>query len=208
MSYNQKRHTCFKGGKSMATKGMQTKQFIIDTSIRLFSEKGYSNVTMKDVCEACNLSRGGLYRHFNSTKEIFIDMLNSHKNNAKNLLDESIKENISARQMLEYFLNQQKSEIQSEYSGLDFAIHEFAFVEKDQRDYMNKRYNSAITMLSKLIDYGQSKNEFKKCNSTILATHIMFLLDSMKTSAPVLILTDNDIDNQINLIKDMVILYE
>lgn len=192
----------------MATKGMQTKQFIIDTSIKLFSEKGYSNVTMKDICEACNLSRGGLYRHFNSTKEIFIDMLNSHKDNSQNLLDKSIKENISARQMLEFFLNQQKSEIQSEYSGLDFAIHEFAFVEKDQHDYMNKRYNSAITMLVKLIDYGQSKGEFKKCNSRILATHIMFLFDSMKTSAHILVLTDEDIDNQINLIKDMVILYE
>lgn len=192
----------------MATKGMQTKQFIIDTSIKLFSEKGYSNVTMKDICEACNLSRGGLYRHFNSTREIFIDMLNSHKDNSQNLLDKSIKENISARQMLEFFLNQQKSEIQSEYSGLDFAIHEFAFVEKDQHDYMNKRYNSAITMLVKLIDYGQSKGEFKKCNSRILATHIMFLFDSMKTSAHILVLTDEDIDNQINLIKDMVILYE
>nr|UWI50607.1 TetR/AcrR family transcriptional regulator [Clostridioides difficile] len=192
----------------MATKGMQTKQFIIDTSIKLFSEKGYSNVTMKDICEACNLSRGGLYRHFNSTKEIFIDMLNSHKDNSQNLLDKSIKENISARQMLEFFLNQQKSEIQSEYSGLDFAIHEFAFVEKDQHDYMNKRYNSAITMLVKLIDSGQSKGEFKKCNSRILATHIMFLFDSMKTSAHILVLTDEDIDNQINLIKDMVILYE
>ncbi|MDV9966360.1 helix-turn-helix domain-containing protein [Clostridioides difficile] len=44
----------------MPTKGEQTKQFIIDTSIMLFSEKGYSNVTMKDICEACNLSRGGL----------------------------------------------------------------------------------------------------------------------------------------------------
>ena len=63
----------------MPTKGEQTKQFIIDTSIMLFSEKGYSNVTMKDICEACNLSRGGLYRHFNSPKEIFISILNTHK---------------------------------------------------------------------------------------------------------------------------------
>lgn len=192
----------------MSTKGEQTKQFIIDTSIMLFSEKGYSNVTMKDICEACNLSRGGLYRHFNSTKEIFISILNTHKDNSQSLLDKSIKENISARHMLEYFLQQQKNDINNKYCGLDFAIHEFAFVEKDQRDYMNKRYNSAITMLSNLIDYGQSKGEFKKCDSKTIAIHIMFLFDSMKTSSPVLRLTNEDIDNQINIIKDMVILHE
>ncbi|WP_227826197.1 hypothetical protein [Clostridioides sp. ZZV15-6383] len=87
-------------------------------------------------------------------------------------------------------------------------MHEFAFVEKDQHDYMDKRYSSAITMLSNLIDYGQYKDEFKKCDSKAVAIHIMFLFDSMKTSASVLKLTNEDIDNQINIIKDMVILYE
>lgn len=192
----------------MPTKGEQTKQFIIDTSIMLFSEKGYSNVTMKDICEACNLSRGGLYRHFNSPKEIFISILNTHKDYSQNLLDKGIKENISARHMLEYFLQQQKTDINGKYCGFDFVIHEFAFVEKDQHDYMNKRYSSAITMLSNLIDYGQYKGEFKKCDSKAVAIHIMFLFDSMKTSASVLKLTNEDIDNQINIIKDMVILYE
>lgn len=45
----------------------------------LFFEKGYSNVIMKDICEVCNLSCGGLYRYFNLLKEIFISILNIYK---------------------------------------------------------------------------------------------------------------------------------
>ena len=45
---------------------------------------------MKDICEATSLSRGGLYRYFGSTKEIFIAMLQ------KNIEDSiySVKKNI------------------------------------------------------------------------------------------------------------------
>jgi AcrR family transcriptional regulator len=59
----------------MAGKGDRTKDYIVKTAAELFSQKGYTAVTMKDLCEACDLSRGGLYRHFGSTKDIFIEVL-------------------------------------------------------------------------------------------------------------------------------------
>ncbi|WP_242657998.1 hypothetical protein [Lachnoclostridium phytofermentans] len=33
---------------------------------------------MKDICDSCGLSRDGLYRHFLSTKEVFIAENNFH----------------------------------------------------------------------------------------------------------------------------------
>lgn len=34
-----------------------TKDFIIETANELFLEKGYKNVTVVDICEACNISK-------------------------------------------------------------------------------------------------------------------------------------------------------
>ena len=44
----------------MGEKSTQKRQFILETAKKIFMEKGYKSVTMKDVVEACGISRGGL----------------------------------------------------------------------------------------------------------------------------------------------------
>ena len=38
-------------------------------------EKGYKQVTMKDIVDACGISRGGLYLYFQNTGEVFEEVL-------------------------------------------------------------------------------------------------------------------------------------
>ena len=61
----------------MGDKSIQKKQYIIDMAAKVFMEKGFKNVTMKDVVEACEISRGGLYLYYESTTELFIDVMKS-----------------------------------------------------------------------------------------------------------------------------------
>ena len=39
----------------MGDKSNQKRQYIIDVAARVFAEKGYKNVTMKDVVDACDI---------------------------------------------------------------------------------------------------------------------------------------------------------
>lgn len=48
----------------------QTPEMIIDTSTRLFIEKGYEQTSIQDILDALQLSKGGLYHHFKSKEEI------------------------------------------------------------------------------------------------------------------------------------------
>lgn len=41
----------------MSDKSAQKKKFIVETARQVFKEKGYKEVTMKDIVEACNISR-------------------------------------------------------------------------------------------------------------------------------------------------------
>lgn len=190
----------------MLNKGNKTKQFIINKSIELFAEKGYSTVTMKDICEICSLSRGGLYRYFGSTKEIFKEILMYDEKNMQIKLEKSIVKKVSPKALLELFLERRKKSIVGANNGLFFAIHEFAFIEKDQREYVNNRFNDAVEMLKILLKYGQKENVFKKFEIDVMALHIIFILDSMETSSTVLEMSEKFIDRQFNLIKEMVII--
>ncbi len=60
----------------MVQKGDRTKREILQAAQELFSQRGYAVVTMSDLCAATGLSRGGLYRHYSSTEEVFAALLN------------------------------------------------------------------------------------------------------------------------------------
>ena len=59
----------------MSDKSVQKKKYILETARRVFGEKGYGCVTMKDIVEACGISRGGLYLYFDSTEQILLEIL-------------------------------------------------------------------------------------------------------------------------------------
>ncbi|MFW6273651.1 MAG: TetR/AcrR family transcriptional regulator [Halanaerobium sp.] len=52
-----------------------TKDVIINSAVRLFSEKNYHAVSMSQIADAADLSKGTLYWHFESKEELFREIL-------------------------------------------------------------------------------------------------------------------------------------
>ena len=88
----------------MSTRGDLTRRKILESARILFAEKGYTAVTMEDVRLCCGLSRGGLYRHYSSTQEIFTQLIEDEQKAAFAALAKAIQDKIPAAQMLETFL--------------------------------------------------------------------------------------------------------
>src|SRR5690625_3835600 len=61
--------------KDMIKKSERTKRYILEKSKEVFKKKGFQTVTMSDIVKACDISRGGLYRYYQSTFEIFKEVL-------------------------------------------------------------------------------------------------------------------------------------
>ena len=55
----------------MGEKSEQKRMYILKQAKTVFAEKGFRAVTMKDIVDICEISRGGLYLYFASTEEIF-----------------------------------------------------------------------------------------------------------------------------------------
>lgn len=49
---------------------MSTKQKIMETAINLFAEKGYSEVSVREITRAVGIKESSLYNHFNSKQQI------------------------------------------------------------------------------------------------------------------------------------------
>ena len=70
----------------MGEKSLQKKKHILETARKVFIEKGYKRVTMKDIVDACGISRGGLYLYFNNTGEIFLEVMKMDNQESGGLL--------------------------------------------------------------------------------------------------------------------------
>ena len=59
----------------MGEKSVQKRKYILEKARQVFVDKGFKKVTMKDIVEACEISRGGLYLYFDDTGQIFTEVM-------------------------------------------------------------------------------------------------------------------------------------
>lgn len=183
----------------MGEKSLQKKKYILETARKVFMEKGYKNVTMKDIVEACDISRGGLYLYFNSTAEIFREVLHMESEEADDVFSDSIREDATATEILALFLKEQKKELLSKKDNLAISTYEYYFGEDvPKKDNILKRqFDSAVKIIEKLIETGVENGEFycEDCRSA--ARNIMFLLEGLKISAHTIGVTPEMVDREL-----------
>lgn len=95
----------------MSEKSVQKRNYIIEKAREVFSQKGYLTVTMKDIVEACEISRGGLYLYFDSIKALFLAVLEKEKEETDDDLEPALSKVTSSADILVLFLQEQKKEI-------------------------------------------------------------------------------------------------
>ncbi len=183
----------------MSDKSLQKKRYILETARKVFMEKGYKNVTMKDIVEACEISRGGLYLYYGSTSEIFVEVLKMETEETDDVFSDNITEDATAVDILLLFLKEQKKELLRKKDNLTVAIYEYFFSgEVSPKDNILKRqFDSASKIIEKLIEAGVDNGEFycEDCRAT--ARNIMFVLEGLKISAQTIGITSEIVDEEL-----------
>ena len=183
----------------MGEKSIQKKRYILETARKVFVEKGFKRVTMKDIVEACDISRGGLYLYFDSTSQIFLEVLKLESEETDDVFSDSITEDATAADILILFLKEQKKELLRKKDTLTQAIYEFYFENQlgKKDNVLRKQFDSAVKIIEKLIETGVENGEFycEDCEGT--ARNIMFVLEGLKICAQTIGITADTVDREI-----------
>jgi AcrR family transcriptional regulator len=185
----------------MQRKGENTRNSILKIAGDLFSEKGFTAVSMQDFCDRLNMSRGGLYRHFDSTTSIFLAMLEKENVSVSWELEKAIFSGVPASQLIARFFSDQKSEIIKWRGRLSVALYEFCLSDEDKKDVLETRYSYAMQVMTRLIQYGQKTGEFTACNAEEIARHIILFCEGLKISSSIVSITEVEIDIQFKILE-------
>lgn len=66
----------------------ETKERILDVSLSLFSQKGYSAVSIRDICRHVNIKESSVYYHFKNKQAIFDELLYRFQKNANDMMEQ------------------------------------------------------------------------------------------------------------------------
>ena len=184
----------------MGEKSAQKRKFIIDTARGVFADKGFKAVTMKDIVEACQISRGGLYLYFNNTDELFIAVLEDEtEDDDDEAVSKALKNEATASDMLALFIKEQKKEILRKKNNLTIASYEYfsAHKQSGKQNPSKKQFDVAVRIVERLIETGVESGEFYCEDPLGCARNMMYVIEGLKVSSRTMGTTEEMIDREL-----------
>ncbi|MBE5869883.1 MAG: TetR/AcrR family transcriptional regulator [Lachnospiraceae bacterium] len=184
----------------MSEKSQRKKNLIIEKARQVFSEKGFRTVTMKDIVEACEISRGGLYLYFDSTESLFKEVLKTESEEAEDdVFEKAVSGKMTSAEILALFLKEQKKEILKKEGALTMAIYEFYFATKlSKRDnILRRQFDEAVLVIEKLIADGVENGEFYCEDAKGAARNIMYVLEGLKIRSQTVGISAGEVNHEI-----------
>ena len=194
----------------MSEKTDQKKALILECARRVFAEKGYRTVTMKDIVEACNISRGGLYLYFSSVEEVFHAVLDKEEKTTDSEIEQEQLQEASNVEMLLWFLKLQKKELLRKKDSLLTAKFEYAFESREEgnQTFLKKERKKALLVLQKILERGMESEEFACFDASREAENIMLAIDGMKLLSCTVGIGEKKIDNEFLYMMQRIVVEE
>lgn len=186
----------------MGEKSLHKKRYIVEKAKDVFHRMGYKAVTMKDIVEECDISRGGLYLYFSNVKELFEAVLEQEAEINKDIMESLEEKDITPGEMMLLYLSQQKKEILKKNGNLSVAKFEYMFDNKAQdiKDFRRAYFNKAVVGLDQIIIDGVGQEWMVCDNPAAAARNIVYTLEGLKVTAQTTGLTSDDMDKEIEYI--------
>jgi len=190
----------------MGEKSVNKKNFILEKARDIFAEKGYASTTMKDVVEACEISRGGVYLYFSNIKDLFEAVIEYESDNAEDF-SAKIPEDASYADVLALFVKEQKKAILSKKSSLTVAIYEYYFANKvsAKNNFIKKEFDVSLYVLEELIKEGIDAGEFYDIDAHRAASNLMYVIEGLKIAAKTRGVSESLVDDEIMYVMQGII---
>jgi len=120
------------------SRGKKTQKRILETALKLFTEKGYDKVTVDEICEKSESSKGSFYQHFSSKSTIFLVKFFEVDDHYAQVI-EAMPEDIDVYEKISIFFHEALCII-NDQMGKDLmkVIYSSALVSNDHTYFLNK----------------------------------------------------------------------
>ncbi len=154
------------------------KEEIINTATKLFKEKGYSAVTMRDLAKAMGIKAASLYNHINSKQDILTDIIISLAEEFTNGMQKVRLSDVSSIEKLKLIVELHVNITEQNTHGMASLNNDWMHLE-EQLDYYLELRNNYEDDFRSILQEGMQKNEIINSNLEIILFSMLSTLRSL-----------------------------
>ncbi len=152
----------------------KTKRKIFETSLKLFSEKGYDATSIEEITATVGVAKGTLYYHFNSKEEIFNFLIEE----GMKLLINSIEIKISkCDNVLDKIKAVSLIQLKAvyKYENLLTIVMSQTWGNETINQFCREKVLEYISVIQSIVQEGVDNGDIVECNAEVLASEIFSL---------------------------------
>ena len=153
---------------------------ILESALRLFSDKGFHNVSMQDIANESEFGVGTLYNFFDSKEQLFIELMKAGIERIGQLLIPILDSNQQEQEKLSEFIRVHVDMIEDNVEFIKLYISQYGMSTSANpmlKDISNLK-TTVATKLESVIKAGIQKQIFRRVHSEIVALSLRATLEA------------------------------
>ncbi|MYH58802.1 MAG: TetR/AcrR family transcriptional regulator [Boseongicola sp. SB0675_bin_26] len=153
-----------------------TKAKIRKAALRLFAERGYNAVSMRDLAEAVGMRQGGLYNHFEGKQALLSDLMETHMVALLEARDTAMAGINGTRARLEAFVRHHVAHHLNYPDDVFLAYMEIRSLDTENRTRIVALRNRYEHMLRKILEDGCAEGLFSIGDAAVHARMLLAMM--------------------------------
>jgi AcrR family transcriptional regulator len=188
-----------------------TREYILITSLTLFSQKSFKEVTMKDIVDQTGLSKGAFYHYFNSKEQVFAEVIQHFfvgmmstdysrlsQNSLKDFYQEILAGEQNSRQEFQNLLSGQKNTIF--HNNYYYLLFDAMRMLPQFKEHHLQQQKAELIAWESIIDIALKNKEIK---STITSTQLAKLFINLSDGVNINLIIGDNINHQENELQEL-----
>ena len=152
----------------------KTKRMIFETSLKLFSEKGYDATSIEEITATVGVAKGTLYYHFNSKEEIFNFLIDEGMKLLINSIEiktskcDNVLDKIKAVSLIQL-------KAVAKYENLLTIVLSQVWGNETRNVFCKDKVIEYINVIQGIVQEGVDNGDLVNCDAEVLASEIFSL---------------------------------
>jgi AcrR family transcriptional regulator len=180
-----------------------TKNKILKSAVKLFSKNNYHAVSMLEIANGAEISKGTLYWHFDSKEELFREIAVGGINYFNKLFEDIAQKNKNSHEKIREIVNCVLESLVKHLGIMDVFRNNIELISRDFKDTIEAKHKKNIEIVARIVQQGIEKGLIKDEDPTDVSTMILSVLFSPHTKE--LLEDAENVEKKIDFIYDFIL---
>ncbi|MDR1088884.1 MAG: TetR/AcrR family transcriptional regulator [Coriobacteriales bacterium] len=184
---------------------LQKEETILESARAVFCQKGYLEVTMKDIIDECGISRGGIYLYFDSVDEVFLAAAKRRMKRKYEDILAAAEADMPFFELFDAYTANEKARLLTMETSMLRSIYEYFFTHDapEDRAFRQSQLSYVRYTINEILQLGVRQGVLEDRDLDLLAENFMLVTEGLSVLSLMGGTSEAQVDRQFALMREM-----